>query len=106
MPNVQVTYNPNANPAWTFSPDPVRLNASGDITFTQASGSSWTFTGAAVTNGGTNFGSPTVHGNGAEMKLHDAHTSNGTFCYTVSVSLNGQSVTSPDPTIVNDPPTP
>ena len=108
MPNVQVSFNPSNNPAWSFSPESVHLNASGNIVFTQAPGSNWSFTGATVVSGGTNFGSPTVNGTGSQMTLHDAHTSLGSFCYTVSVLPNGasQSVTSPDPEIVNDPPTP
>jgi hypothetical protein len=108
MPDVQVTYNPSQTPAWNFNPDPVRLNASGNIVFTQAPGSNWTFVTASVQSGGTQFGTPTVNGNGSQMTLHDAHTSNGHWCYTVTVMPTGatQSVTSPDPEIINDPPTP
>lgn len=108
MAHVQVTYNPSATPAWSFSPDPVRMTASGDIVFTQAPNSTWAFTGASVTSGGSNFGTPTVNGNGSQMTMSDAHTSDGTFCYTVSVLPSGatQSVTSPDPEIVNEQPSP
>lgn len=111
MPNVQVTCNPGVTPpTWSFSPDPVRLNASGNIVFTQAPNSNWTFVTATVTNGGTQFGTPTVNGNGSQMTLSDAHTSNGQWCYTVTVHANsapaGQNITSPDPQIINDPPTP
>lgn len=111
MPNVQVTCNPSATPpTWSFSPDPVRLNASGNIVFTQAPNSNWTFVTATVTNGGAQFGTPTVNGNGSEMTLSDAHSSNGQWCYTVTVHATnapaGQNITSPDPQIINDPPTP
>jgi hypothetical protein len=110
MPNVQVSYNPTSTPPWCFSPDPVRLNASGNIVFTQAPGSNWTFVTATVTSGGTQFGTPNPNGNGSEMTLSDAHSSLGRWCYTVTIHMNGapvgQNVTSPDPEIVNDPPTP
>ena len=108
MPSVQVTFNPNATPAWSFSPDPVRVTASGNIVFTQAPGSNWAFTGASVESGGSQFGAPAVNGNGSQMTMHDACTARQSFCYTVSVLPNGatQSVTSPDPEIVNDPPSP
>jgi hypothetical protein len=108
MPSVQVTYNPNNTPAWSFSPDPVRVTASGNIVFTQAPGSNWKFTGASVQSGGSQFGTPQVNGNGSEMTLNDVCSAKGQWCYTVSVLPTGatQSVTSPDPQIVNDPPSP
>jgi uncharacterized protein DUF1888 len=110
MPHVKVKYNPNSTPVWTFDPDPVRLNASGTITFTQDQGAAWTFVSASVQNGGTQFGTPNPNQAGNEMTLTDAHTSNGQWCYTVTIHPNanqaGQNVTSPDPQIINDPPTP
>jgi len=108
MPNVQVTYDPTQTPPWKFDPDPVRVTASGNIIFTQAPGSNWTFTGASVTNGGGVFGTPQINNPGNQMILSDACSSKANFCYTVSVLPTGatQSVTSPDPEIKNDPPSP
>jgi len=102
---VTVTFDPNANPQFTFNPDPVTLNASGRILLHRAGGSSWTFTGATITNGGTQF-TPSVANGGNNINISDAYTSYGSFCYTVTVSSGGLSYTSPDPEIVNEPPTP
>lgn len=104
---VQVTYNPSATPAWSFSTDPVTLTASGKIILTRAPHSNWAFTGAAVSSGGSQFGTPNVNPAGTEITISDLCTLKGSWCYTVSVLPSGatESVTSPDPEIVNDPPT-
>lgn len=103
---VQVTYNPSAIPPWSFSPDSATLTASGNVILTRAAQSTWKFTAAAVTNGGSQFGTPVVNPAGTEITISDLCTLRGSWCYTVSVLPNGasQSVTSPDPEIVNDPP--
>ena len=49
---VTVTFNPTANPQFTFAPDPVTMTAAGKIIINRAGGSSWTFTGASITNAG------------------------------------------------------
>jgi hypothetical protein len=102
---VSVTFNPTATPQFTFSPDPVRLSASGKIVINRSGGSSWTFTGISITNAGTQF-TTTVNSAGTHIDVNDACTSLGSFCYTVTVLNNGTSYTSPDPTIVNEPPSP
>jgi hypothetical protein len=107
MPDITVTvsFDSNATPQFTFTPYTATLNASGRIILNRAAGSSWTFTGATITNGGTQF-TPNVNNGGTNINISDAYTSMGTFCYTVTVSSGGTSYTSPDPEIVNEPPTP
>jgi hypothetical protein len=102
---VTVTFNPTATSQFTFSPDPVGLNASGKINVNRAGGSTWTFTGISITGGGTQF-TTSINPAGTSIQVNDAYTSTGNFCYTVTVSLNSTSYTSPDPTIVNEPPSP
>ena len=102
---VTVTFDPNANPQFTFTPDPVSMTASGKVILNRAGGSTWTFTSASITNGGNQF-TPTTNPGGTSINVSDAHTSLGNFCYTVTVQLGAHSYTSPDPTIANDPPTP
>jgi hypothetical protein len=109
--NVQVTYNPNATPAWTFNPDSATVNASGNIVFTSAPNSSWKFTGFSATGGGSIFGPPSINSNGNQMTVSDScPAANGkqSFKYQVSVQPTGSqtSVWSPDPEIVNDPSSP
>ena len=102
---VTVTFNPTATPQFTFAPDPVTMTASGRIIINRAGGSNWTFTAANITNGGTQF-SAAANNAGTSINVDDAYTWMGSFCYTVTVNLGGTSYTSPDPTIVNEPPTP
>ena len=109
--NVEVTYDPNANPVWKFKPDSASVSSSGNIVFTAKGNSPWKFTGCNIKNGGSIFGSPTINANGNEMTVSDScPQANGrqVFQYTVSVLPNGaqHSVTSPDPEIVNDPSSP
>lgn len=109
--NVQVTYNPNQTPAWSFSPDSATVNASGNIVFTAAPNSAWKFTGFSADNGGSIFGTPSINPAGNQMTVSDScPRANGIqrFKYTVSVQPTGSSssVTSPDPEIVNDPVSP
>jgi hypothetical protein len=103
---VTVTFDPAATPQFTFTPDPVRMTAAGKIILNRAGGSNWTFTGMNITNNGGQFGSPDINPAGTNIQVHDACSLKNNYCYTVTVSLNGNSTTSPDPTIVNDPPSP
>lgn len=110
--NVQVTYNANATPAFTFNPDSATVNASGNVVFTAAPNSPWKFTGCNIKQGGSIFGPPSINPNGNQMTVSDScPRANGIqrFQYTVTVLPNGQNqtpVTSPDPEIVNDPSSP
>ena len=103
MPDVQVSFSPTANPQFTFSSNSVPMQAAGTVVLTRAPGSTWTFTGATFSD--SQF-TPNVPPGGATVNIVDAHTSMGSFCYTVTVLSGGTSYTSPDPVIVNEPPTP
>lgn len=103
---VTVSFDPNRTPQFTFDNDPVTMTASGKIILNRKGGESWTFTGATITNPGNQFGSPSVNPAGTSIDISDACSLRGSWCYTVSVRLNSNSYTSPDPEIVNDPPSP
>jgi hypothetical protein len=99
---VTVTFDPTANPQFTFTPNPVTMTAAGKVILLRSGGQTWTFTNASVDD--PQF---TVDANSAaNIQINDAWTSMGTFCYTVTVLSNGTSYTSPDPDIVNEPPSP
>ncbi len=94
MPNCTVTY-PNADGGFTFDPNSIGMNAAGNITFTRAPGSTWTFTGFNCPDDPGDFsivGQP-----GVSMTVHDAHDNLGTFSYSVSISTGDES----DPQIIN-----
>ncbi len=103
---VTVTFDPSATPQFTFTPDPVTMTAAGKIILNRAGGSSWTFTGMSITSNDGQLGTPNVNPAGTSIQVNDACSLRNRYCYTVTVSLNGNSTTSPDPTIVNDPPSP
>lgn len=93
MPNCTVTRN--ANGSLSFDPDSIDMNAAGNITFTRAPGSSWTFSGFSCPSDPGDFsivGTP-----GTTMVVRDAHANLGTFEYTVSISTGDES----DPQIIN-----
>lgn len=94
MPNCTVTY-PNANGGWTFDPDSVEMTGTGNITFTRAPGSTWTFTGFSCPDDPSDFS--VVGQPGVAMTVRDAHNNLGSFAYTVSISTGDQS----DPQIIN-----
>ena len=103
---VTVSFNPTANPQFGFDNPSVKLTSSGMIILNRAGGSSWTFTGMTITDGGSQFGTPSVNPAGTSIQVTDACSMKGNYCYTVSVLSNGTAYTSPDPEIVNDPSSP
>lgn len=104
---VQVTYDPNATPQFTFDPDTVVMTAAGKIKLQQhPANATWTFTGGSVQNDTLGNFSTDVGGNGNSLTFNDQckDRTRTSYCYTVTISYNGQSITSPDPAIVNEPP--
>ena len=103
---VQVTFDPNASPQFTFTPASVTMTGSGKVILQQSPASApWTFDGAVVKDDTLDEFDATVHGNGQQVQIADSfkdRTETG-YSYDVTVELNGQSYTSPDPQIVNDP---
>jgi hypothetical protein len=103
---VTVTFSPSATPQFTFDNDPVTMTAAGKIILNRAGGSTWTFTGMNISSNGGQLGTPSINPAGTSIQVSDACSLKGSYCYTVTVNYNGVSYTSPDPTIVNDPPSP
>lgn len=104
---VTVSFDPNANPQFTFTPDSVTMTAAGKVILNRQGGQTWTFTSASVKNPPNGqFGTPTVNPAGTSVDISDVCSVKGQWGYTVTVSNNGTSYTSPDPDIINDPPTP
>lgn len=103
---VLVTFNPTANPQFTFVPDEVRMTAAGKIILNRSPGSAtWKFTAGDVKNDLLDEFSSSVHGNGSSLHIDDQFkdTTKTPYDYFVTVELSGTSYTSPDPVIVNDP---
>ena len=103
---VQVTFDPNATPQFTFTPSSVTMTGSGKVILQQSpANASWTFDGAVVKDDTLDEFDATVQGNGQQVQIDDSfkdRTEKG-YSYDVTVALNGQTYTSPDPQIVNDP---
>lgn len=106
---VQVTFDPNANPQFTFSPMSVRMTAAGKVILQSHGSHEWRFVspGATVKNDTLNQFTASVQGNGQSVQINDAMKNpKGTrtvYNYNATVSLNGTTYTSPDPDIVNEP---
>lgn len=103
---VQVTFDPNATPQFTFTPSSVTMTGSGKVILQQSpSSAKWTFDGAVVKDDTLEEFSSTVQGNGQSVQIADSFKdrTETPYSYDVTVELNGQTYTSPDPEIVNDP---
>jgi len=103
---VDVSFDPNAEPQFTFVPDTVTMTAAGKIVLHRRPQiAPWTFKeGSIKGNGSTQFSS-TVHGNGSLLHIHDEFRDEfmARHPYTITVEFNGKDYVSPDPVIVNDP---
>jgi hypothetical protein len=103
---VNVSFDPNATPQFTFDPPSVTMTNAGKVVLNQSPASAtWTFQGALVKDDTLDEFSETVLGNGNSLQINDAFRdrSSTPYSYDVTVALNGTSYTSPDPVIVNDP---
>lgn len=103
---VRVTFDPAANPQFTFEPESVRMTAAGKIILLQHPASArWTFRDAEVKDDTLDEFHSTVQGNGTSIHVDDQFRdrTKTSYSYNVTVSLDGSTVTSPDPVIVNDP---
>jgi len=100
---VQVTFDQNAQPQFTFAPDPARMNAAGKVILNRNGSTTWTFTGAFVKNDTIGQFTVSVNPGGQVVQITDAFRQMGTYGYRVTVTQNGRSFTSPDPEIVNEP---
>lgn len=108
---VEVTYDPNADPPFTFVPDTVTMTASGKVVLLRRPADApWVFTGGYVKANEQQQSLAqfrvVVEGEGRLLHIHDDFPSDGPKTYhqyAVMVALNGKPRSSPDPVIVNDP---
>jgi hypothetical protein len=103
---VRVTFDPDATPQFTFDPDSVRMTAAGKVILQQHPASArWVFRGATVKDDTLHEFHPAVQGNGNALHIDDEFRdkTRKSYSYNVTVGLDGTTVTSPDPVIVNDP---
>ena len=104
--NVNVSFDPNANPQFTFDQSSVKMTAAGKVILHQTpANAQWAFTNAVVKDDTLSEFSSTVLGNGNSLQIDDQFkdTSKKKYSYDITVTLGGVSYTSPDPDIVNDP---
>src|SRR5947207_13699386 len=102
---VQVTFT-KATQQFTFLPDSVRMTSAGKVILNKSGGATWRFTGATVKSDTLGQFSTSIPGEGNVLQISDAvrDRSRTTYKYNVTVTQDGQTFTSPDPDIVNDPP--
>jgi hypothetical protein len=104
-PIVQVTFDPQRTPAFTFVDDTVRMNAAGKIMLKQDPEARWRFRGATIKDDYLNEFRTRVAKNGKSLDIMDDFLDERitTYSYNVTVQLDDITYTSPDPVIVNDP---
>ena len=105
-PTVGVSFDPKANPQFTFDNERVTMRAAGKILLIQRPASQrWTFRDAEVKDDTLNQFSSTVLGSGQSLHINDEFRDRilTEYSYNVTVELDGRTFTSPDPVIVNDP---
>ncbi|HTK46694.1 MAG TPA: hypothetical protein VL328_01790 [Gemmatimonadaceae bacterium] len=103
---VRVTFDPDADPQFTFDPESVRMTAAGKVILEQHPASPrWVFRDATVKDDTLHEFRPEVQGSGNALHIHDEFRdrTRKSYSYNVTVALGGTTVTSPDPVIVNDP---
>ena len=109
--SVEVTFDPNAVPQFTFVPETVTMTKAGKIVLhRRPQDAPWTFRSAKVENSGPpgQF-SVSLHGNDSMIHIRDEWTdgSRVSHKYTVTVRFEWndhyRDYESPDPVIVNDP---
>jgi hypothetical protein len=104
---VEVSFDPNAEPQFTFVPETVTMTAAGKVVFLRRPpGSPWTFKDGTVKNDTSNQFSSSVQGNNLRIDDKFLDGSKTRHEYTITVEFNGKpgrTYESPDPVIVNDP---
>ena len=105
-PTVGVSFDPTANPQFTFDNESVVMRAAGKILLIQRPASQrWTFRDAEVKDDTLNQFSSTVVGSGNTLQINDEFRdrTRKAYSYNVTVDLDGRTFQSPDPVIVNEP---
>lgn len=95
---INVNYNANGNPPFSFSPNSgnVEMDAAGTITF--KSDPSFTYTDFTTTPESSQF-SWSVDQSG-DLVVTDSDAASGTYEYCITIDVDGNSVSS-DPQIIN-----
>jgi hypothetical protein len=106
-PPVNVTYDPNAEPQFTFEPKTVRMRGPGIVVLKRTPPTAdWKFIAGEVKDDTLNEFSTSVPGDGEILQIQDDFRDRKfeAYSYSVTVQIGEQKpVTSPDPVIVNDP---
>jgi hypothetical protein len=85
MPDQTVKVSFTSPSTFAFDPPIVTLTAAGKINFHRNPGTStWTF--VSINSLPSSQFTSTLSGNGSEIAVNDAHSSNGDFGYTVTVN--------------------
>ena len=102
---VQVVFDPQANPQFTFKKETVEMTAAGKIKLHQDPGARWRFRGATIKDDLLNEFRTRVMQNGKSLDIMDDFLDERRteYSYNVTVQLDDITYTSPDPVIVNDP---
>jgi hypothetical protein len=107
-PTVDVTFDPNGTPQFTFHCEAVRMTAAGKIILRQKPPNApWVFAGGRIEDPLQQF-SFVVRANGKQLQINDEFKNRPgdgakSYCYTVTVEDTTGLHESPDPVIVNDP---
>jgi hypothetical protein len=108
--SVEVTFDPNAEPQFTFVPNTVTMTKAGKIVLhRRPQDAPWKFKGGSVKMDEWGQFTPSVHGNGSLLHLDDKFTDREmtSHSYMVRVEFElgsgSRDYDSPDPVIVNDP---
>jgi hypothetical protein len=108
--SVEVTFDPNANPQFTFVPDTVTMTKAGKVVLhRRPQDAPWTFQGAWVDDNTQGQFEAEVIGNGNLLHIRDAFIDSRKryHKYTITVRFEWgnhyRDYESPDPVIVNDP---
>lgn len=106
--NVDVTFDRNATPQFTFSSEVVRMTAAGKITLhRRPANAPWVFAGGKIEDPLQQF-SFVVRANGKQLQLNDEFKNKRedgakAYCFKILVEDTTGLQESPDPVIVNDP---
>jgi hypothetical protein len=103
---VEVSFDPNADPQFTFLPSTVTMTAAGKIIlFRRPQDAPWDFVSGTVKDDDAKQFSSSVHANGSKLHIDDQFRDEfkTSHPYAVTVSFGRFTYESPDPVIVNDP---
>jgi hypothetical protein len=104
--DVRVKYSPNAKRKFTFLPWAFTMWEPGKVKLTRHPGSAqWTFLKVTFKDDPTGQFDYEVVDGGESLEIEDKFHNEDPelYMYNVTILLDGEEITSPDPVIVNDP---